>query len=123
MMRAHSGRGFVWVTEDEKKVTFELNPCGSGGRMIQAGLYGPQNNLFKVKGPLLLTHGFEKEWPVYCSHCAFLHLVAPIDWGGTPFPVIEAAKNPDKEPCYAHFYKDSKDVPEEYYKRVGKGKK
>ena len=89
--------------------------------MLRAGFYGPPKNLFILKGPQPLTFGRE-ELPIYCSHCAVIHHIAPIEWGGAPYPVVDPAKDQVEEPCYFHFYKDPKEVPEEYYRRVGKRK-
>ncbi|NOZ69353.1 MAG: hypothetical protein GXP46_08960 [Deferribacteres bacterium] len=38
--RAQSGRGFNRAEEDDEKVIFYLDPCGSGGRMRREGRYG-----------------------------------------------------------------------------------
>jgi hypothetical protein len=43
------------LKEDDEKVTFVLKPCGSGGRQIRDGKYGPPLNLLKVEKPQIMT--------------------------------------------------------------------
>ena len=117
--RAHTGKGLK-IEEDDEKVTMILNPCGSGGRMTQAGYFGSSGKLRKVKGPHALTFGRD-EFPCYCSHCTVFHHIKPIEWSGLPFPPIEVGPGPG-DPCKWIFYKDPDAVPAMFYEQVGKKK-
>lgn len=117
--RAHSGKGLK-IEEDDEKVTMTLNPCGSGGRMTQAGYFGPSGKLRLVKGPLPLTFGRD-EFPCYCSHCTVFHHTAPIEWSGRPFPPIDVGPGPG-DPCKWHLYKNRDAIPDRFYEQVNKKK-
>ncbi len=118
--RAHSGKGLT-IEEDDEKITLVLNICGSGGRMVKEGAFGPPKNLRKIKDPASITFG-RKEWPTYCAHCAVFHQIVPIEWVGWPYPPIEIGNGPG-DPCKWHFYKDPAAIPARYYEQVGKQKK
>ena len=117
--RAHTGRG-LRIEEDDEKVTMVLNPCGSGGRMVREGHFGPPKNLNKIEKARGLTFGREN-FPCYCAHCAVFHHMMPIEWSGKPFPPIEVGHGPG-DPCKWHFYKDPAAIPARYYEQVGKEK-
>jgi hypothetical protein len=119
-IRVQSGRGFKKVEEDDEKITMRVAPCGSGGRMRRSGHYGPPYNFPRVKGPHHLTFG-HSDFPHYCQHCAILYARMPIEMDGALWPVIEPDET-DQGQCTFYFYKDPKDIPEEYYTRVGKKK-
>jgi len=42
------GAGFS-IFETEKEIVFRLSPCGSGGRLIRSGSYGPMPRMTKVR--------------------------------------------------------------------------
>jgi len=114
--RAHSGKGLS-IMEDEEKVTLVLNPCGSGGRMVQEGAFDPPRNLHRVQKAQGISFGREN-FPCYCAHCAVFHHLTPIEWAGRPFPPIELGTGPG-DPCQWHFYKDPADIPDKYFQQVG----
>lgn len=118
VIRSHCGA--FRVEEDVEKFTFIMDPCGSGGRLRRDGFYDPPQGFLKVKKAQPLTFGRE-DFPVYCSHCAVIHQIVPIEWGGYPVPVMVPATNA-QEPCYVFIYKDPQDIPAECYRRVGKEK-
>ena len=120
LFRSHTGRGLK-VEEDEEKVTLILNPCGSGGRMVKQGYFSPPKNLLKVQRAQEVTFGREY-FPSYCTHCAVVHHIMPIEWSGAPLPPIEVGQGPG-DPCKWHFYKDRTSIPAYFYKQVGKEKK
>lgn len=117
--RAHSGKGLT-IEEDDEKVTLILDPCESGGRMVQEGYFDPPKNLRKVREGQPITFGREN-FPSYCCHCAVFHHIMPIEWSGRPFPPIEVGIGPG-DPCKWHLYKDPADIPAQYYEQVGKRK-
>ncbi|NOZ67747.1 MAG: hypothetical protein GXP46_00525 [Deferribacteres bacterium] len=119
-MRAQAGRGMKLVEEDDKKVTFTVDPCGSGGMFRRAGKYRPPFNWPVTREPHPLTFG-RADFPYYCQHCALFHYQMPIEWAGTIWPVMRPGER-DEDPCIMEFYKDPRDIPEEYFTMVGKQK-
>lgn len=108
------------IEEDDEKLTVYMEPCGSGGRLVNNGAYEPPRNFLKVKGAHPWTFD-RKDFPVYCAHCPFQEIV-PIELTGKPWAVTVPAKNLGQEPCQIHFYKDPKAVPAEVYRRAGRQK-
>jgi hypothetical protein len=123
--RVHASYPGLTVTEDDEKVTINLAPCGSGGQLINAGLFeGDTPQYARLKKPGPHTWG-ETEVPVYCSHCSLVHEIMPMEgygqgaqlWvHGGPFP-----KRPG-DPCVHHYYKDPSKIPAKYYERFNKAK-
>lgn len=112
--RQHASHPGLTVEEDDEKITVNLNPCGSGGRLINAGAYDGPDGYRRLKQAGPHTWG-ETDVPIYCSHCAFAHELVPEGVGGkeaklwfhaSPFP-----KKPG-DPCIHHYYKDPKNIPE-----------
>ena len=120
LFRAHTGRGLK-VEEDDEKVSLILNLCGSGGRMVKQGYFGPLKNFLKVQKAQEVTFGRE-DFPSYCTHCAVVHHIMPIEWSGAPLPPIEVGQGPG-DPCKWHFYKDRTAIPARFYQQVGKDKR
>lgn len=108
------------IEEDDEKFTIMMTPCGSGGRAILNGSYGPPKNFLKIKNPHIMTFG-RSDFPVYCCHCAFMDII-PIEATGTPIWVTVPAEKLGVEPCQALIYKDPEKIPAEYYERYGKKK-
>jgi len=110
----------IEIKEDEEKIIFSMQPCGSGGRLILDGGYGPPRNFLKIKKAQPMTYG-RKDFPVYCAHAAFLETL-PSEWGCPP-PFVEVL--PEKlgeEPCQICLYKDPKAIPSEIRKKARKRK-
>ena len=105
------------IKEDEEKISIGGKPCGSGGRAIQNGSYGPPKNFLTVKGPSVMTFG-KHELPVYCCHCPFLD-IEPIKASGYPIWVTGTPEEPGVTTCWAHIYKDKKKIPARYWERFG----
>jgi hypothetical protein len=118
MMHAHFGS--FSIEEDDEKFVIKNDPCGSGGRLLREGAYGPPKNFARIEeaGPMTFNR---ENFPVYCTHCAVIHQMMPIEWIGYPHPIMVPPEKPG-DPCLHIIYKDPKKVPEEYYKAVGKGK-
>jgi hypothetical protein len=111
----------ITVTEDDEKVTITVNPCGSGGRIMQMGGYEPETGFAKIKEAGCMTWGM-KDLPIYCVHCPVTEMLA-IEGSGNfrsvhPVPTDE----PKEASCQYLIYKNPAAIPEEYYTRIGKKK-
>jgi hypothetical protein len=122
--RAHSGSGrgrnagaFV-MEEDDEKITFTMNPCGSGQRLWRNSGYTGENAFTLVQKPHSWTFG-RTEFPVYCTHCAFMNEILPIKWYGLPIFPAETPEDFDHDPCIWYWYKDPRDIPDSYWERYG----
>src|SRR5919107_1386411 len=69
--RAHSGSGTgpnpgaFTITEDDEKVTFAMNPCGSGQRLVRNGRYEGPDAFGTTQAPH--SWSYEREgFPLYC---------------------------------------------------------
>jgi hypothetical protein len=105
------------IEEDAEKITIQMHPCGSGGRLVLEGKYEGPNALLTLKGPQRLTYGRES-FPVYCAHEPLMEL-QDIKAHGAPFMVVEPAHELGKQHCNFIIYKDKSKVPEKYYERLG----
>lgn len=114
-IRGHLG-AYSKIEEDEEKFTFTM-PCPSGGKLIIDGCYD-SNDYLKIKDPQLMTYG-RKDFPVYCAHCYFQD-VLPIEWMGEPLWLTEPSEDLGKVPCTRYLYKNTKDIPEKFYERLGR---
>jgi hypothetical protein len=109
------------VEEDDEKITITVDPCGSGGRIMQKGGYG--DGLFatvKEADPITWGRG---NMPIYCIHCPSMEILEINNTGKLRFvhpPVNEDGSVGPK--CKYLLYKDSANIPKEYYKRIGKKK-
>jgi hypothetical protein len=110
LWRQHSAYPGLSIVEDDEKFILTVNPCGSGGRLINMGAYDGALGYKKLKKAGPHTWG-ETDVPIYCSHCPWVHEIFPIREGGqgaqfwvhaSPFP-----KKPG-DPCVHHIYKDPK---------------
>lgn len=106
------------LEEDDEKVTMTVAPCGSGGRLIKMGGYSPEVGLKCIEEPADITFN-TPDFPLYCVHCP-LFCINNIDRTGS----LQSVSNPpgDGTSCVRYFYKDIRDIPEEYYKRLGREK-
>jgi hypothetical protein len=109
------------VTEDDEKFIFKQRPCGSGGQMIDRGMFDGifGNRRFEKAGP----HTFSQEnMPLYCGHCPWVHMALPIKKSGAPLWCHDL-ENPFPrkagDPCIHYIYKDPANIPAEYYEMVG----
>lgn len=91
------------VEEDDEKVTITGLPCGSGGRLVLDGAYGPPTNFLKVQKAQPMTFN-RSNFPVYCCHCYFQN-ISPTEPGGEPLFITEPAEELGQEPCHMYFYK------------------
>lgn len=91
------------IEEDEEKFTITACPCGSGGRLILEGAYGPPRNFLKIQKAQDMTFN-RPNFPVYCAHCYFQNILA-AEQGGKPWLVVDPAKKLGEEPCRIYLYK------------------
>jgi hypothetical protein len=105
------------IVEDEEKIVIQMQPCGSGGRLVLEGKYEGPNAFLTVEKPQRITYN-RANFPVYCAHEPPMELV-DIEKNGAPFVVVEPAAVLGKEHCSFIIYKDKTKVPEKYYERLG----
>jgi len=109
----------VRLLEDDEKVTYVMQPCGSGGRLINAGAYLPsaRRPLTILEEPSFVSFG-EGNFPNWCAHCAFSnrgYLARSM-----PYFLLEGWSDHRRwGGCAAHSYKDIGLVPDEAFERVG----
>jgi hypothetical protein len=121
--RAHStggvgpNPGAFEVAEDEEKLTFTMNPCGSGQRLVRNGRYGPDG-----WGVTDSAHDWSygrEGFPLYCTHCAFMNELGPINWIGYPVYPSDPPEDFERDPCTWYWYKDPADIPDRHWERYG----
>jgi hypothetical protein len=122
--RAHSGSGVgqhpgaFEIVEDDEKVTFVMNPCGSGQRLVRKGAYEGELSYGTTDEAHDWSFGRE-DFPLYCTHCTFMNESLPLEWGGLPVYPTEPPTDYTKDPCVWHWYKRPEDIPAEYFERYG----
>ena len=106
------------VTEDDEKVVITVNPCGSGGRLMEMGGYEPETGMATIKEACNITFGYE-DFPMYCIHCPVMR-AQDYERSGDMFFVREFVEGKPCPACQAIFYKDQSKTPDVYYERIGK---
>ena len=87
--RAHSTSGVgpnpgaFEIEEDDEKVTFRMNPCGSGQRLWRNRRYEGENGYAVMEEEHDWAYN-RKGFPIYCTHCTFMNEMLPIQWIGYP---------------------------------------
>ena len=71
------------IEEDEEKVVIQMQPCGSGGRLVLEGKYEGDDAFYTVEKPQRMTYN-RADFPVYCAHEPPMELV-DIEKNGKPF--------------------------------------
>jgi hypothetical protein len=129
-MRGHLGgpgrQGDVEVVDEGSRVVVSFDPCGSGGRARRGD---PARGIPPAteRPELGFSHdGHDWTWRrdgvcLYCSHCALVNEILPIERLGFPIRVTEYPERAEDK-CRWILYKDPRDVPAEAYERVGKRK-
>lgn len=105
------------IEEDDEKVTIQMRPCGSGGRLALEGCYDRPGGFATLRKAQLLTYGREN-FPVYCAHEPIMEL-QDILAHGAPLVVVEPGCKIGADPCSFIIYKDPARIPEKYYERLG----
>lgn len=122
--RAHSTSGVgpnpgaFTIEEDAKKFIFRMNPCGSGQRLWRNGRYDGVSGFGLTSEAHDWSYG-RKNFPLYCTHCAFMNELLPIKWYGLPLYPSNPPEDFDSDPCTWYWYKDPADIPELYWRRYG----
>ncbi len=106
------------IEEDEEKVVLTMKPCGSGERIIELGGY--EAGLARVKERHPITWGM-KDFPIYCVHCPIMETLA-FEATGDLQPVHLVNESKQHGFCHFAYYKDPANIPEEFYRRLGKEK-
>lgn len=125
--RAHStsgtgqNPGAFTITEDDEKVTFSMNPCGSGQRLWRNGHYAREDG-YAVTDEAHDWSYDRARFPVYCTHCTFMNESLPLKWIGMPVYPSHPPQDFDRDPCVWHWYKDPADIPATYWERYGEVK-
>lgn len=121
--RAHSAGGVgehpgrFTIAEDDEKVTFTMNPCGSGQRLVRRGLY-ESAGYGRTREAHDWSYG-RKDFPLYCTHCSFMNESLPIQWSGHPLYPSDPPEDYSTDPCTWYWYKDAADIPERHWRRYG----
>ena len=75
-----------------------MNPCGSGQRLWRNRRYGP-DGWGVTDGAHSWSYGRE-EFPLYCTHCAFMNETLPIRWIGHPVYPSDPARGLRPRPVH-----------------------
>ncbi len=106
------------IEEDDEKIVLTMKPCGSGERIIELGGY--EAGLARVEEPHRITWGM-RDFPIYCVHCPIMETLA-FEATGDLQPVHLVNETKRHGFCHFAYYKDPANIPEEYYRRLGKEK-
>lgn len=105
-----------FLGEDDEKLTFEMDPCGSGQKLYEMGLYEPEGKCSMCKAHQM-TAGLDN-FPVYCIH-APLGEVCANELGEVPIYQQDYPEKTATCSCTMHVYKDKSKIPEHYFTRLG----
>ena len=75
-----------------------MNPCGSGQRLVRNGRYGEDG-----WGVTDEAHDWSygrKGFPLYCTHCAFMNELGPINWIGYPVYPSHPPDDFEEDPAF-----------------------
>ncbi|HXZ86178.1 MAG TPA: hypothetical protein VEI82_11885, partial [Myxococcota bacterium] len=104
----------IRIDEDAEKFVLCQERCGSCGRQLEAGAYGPEPGFAVVEERHPLTFG-RGGVPVYRTHVAVMHYLLPIERSGVPWPVIECPPGLAPGPCRLLLYKDPARTPRAHW--------
>jgi hypothetical protein len=109
----------VRIIEDDEKVSYIMQPCGSGGVLVHQGAYLPSaGRPLSVLDERSFASFAEPNFPSWCAHCAFSnrgYLRRSI-----PYFILEGwSEHRRWGGCAAHSYKHIALVPDETFRRVG----
>jgi hypothetical protein len=100
----------IRVEEDAEKFTIHQELCGSCGRQLEAGCYGPEPR-FAIVGERHRVAFNRGDVPVYRTHVAVMHYLLPLERTGVPWPVVECPAGRAAGPCRLLIYKDPARTP------------
>lgn len=122
--RAHStsgtgpNPGSFTISEDDEKVTFIMNPCGSGQRLVRNGAYEGLPDGGATREAHTWSYG-RRRFPLYCTHCSFMNESMPIQWSGYPLYPSDPPEDYATDPCTWYWYKDRDAIAERHWTRYG----
>lgn len=99
--------------EDDEKYVLSLRHCKTGGAMIDQN----GTNLAANKEPHQWSLG-RKGLFAYCVSCPLRWEVDWLNEQGYPLIVFDPPTGPG-DPCVQTIYKDPRDIPDEYFERMG----
>lgn len=105
------------VTEDDEKVTIQMEQCASGIRLIEQGVYEEPRNCAKCSASESISWGIDS-FPCYCVHAPIQDEVAQ-EKDIRSWYIQEPPSEFGSEACKFHIYKEWKDVPDWYWTRRG----
>lgn len=137
-MRGHlcgpGRRGDVGFQDLPDRYVLTFDPCGSGGRVTSGDeIEGtpprpdPPYGWPVTREPAPWNHG-RPGVCVYCTHCIVLTEIMPTDAYGYPVRAVDPPRygeqTADGRPatCSWTMFKDPGDVPDEYYRRIGRSR-
>ena len=116
--------GSLTIIDEPDRYVLQLDQCGSGGRMVQGdpvvgngSRLDPPYNFRRIEGAYSWTWGL-KGVGAYCTHCAIVNQILPIEWLGTPMRGT-AFSDTAANPCRWFIYKRRDAVPDEAFTQVG----
>jgi len=116
--------GSLTIIDEPDRYVLRLDQCGSGGRMVQGdpvvgngSRLDPPYNFMRIEGAYTWTWGL-RGVGAYCSHCAIVNQILPIEWLGTPMRGT-AFSDTATDPCRWFIYKRRETVPDEAFTQVG----
>lgn len=119
--------GDLAVIEEEDRIGFRFDPCGSGGRVLRDDSDGGA----RPEDPYEF-HVTERphDWAfgkvgvcAYCVHCCLLNMTQPTDRLGHPTRVIEPPTWPEARhggTCTWWVYRDPALIPDDVYRSIGR---
>lgn len=105
--------GHLKIEEDDKKYTFIMNPCGSGGRRWREEKVRARKGHYRTCKIHSLNLG-RKGLPAYCSHCILWNTLLPLEWFGFPLWVYDLPRKAE-DVCRLYLFKNLRDVPDDYF--------
>jgi len=128
-MRGHlSGpnrAGTISVVEEPERYVLSFDACGTGGRMRRGDpVVGSGSRLEAPYNFLNIEGAYDWTWNrkgvcAYCSHCAVVNQILPIENLGRPMRMTLYPENPG-DPCRWIIHKDPQNFPAEAFTSVGK---
>jgi hypothetical protein len=111
--------GVASITETDDEFVLHYNVCGSCGRQELDGRYEEPWCFPRVEGAIPHLNGGDPRKTVYRAHQTVLHDIVAIEVVGFPWPVIECQGPGGPGGCGMRFYKDTEQIPDGYFERVG----
>jgi hypothetical protein len=105
------------LRQTEDRVTFVLDPCGSGMRLAATGAFDGPSALARAEVGSPATFGLAG-LPSYCNHCAEINMISLA--AGDPSFVVEGwTEGRGRGLCYQHSFASIASVPDEFFVRAG----